>query len=217
MGLPLQVLSLILNIHTMNEKVSYFGHGNDDELVTHVTKSLKGGQVVLLPTDTVYGLSADYYCEEARQRIVEIKKRPAHKGFIVLVADIPSLLDFADQKISQAILEQLPAPLTLIVKNKDRKRYDEETLALRIPTDTWLSQVLHRLKRPVISTSANISGEAMAKSHDEFIHFFDSKVDFIVLKRDYEEQSPSTLLDISSEPYKILRQGAFQVSESMLH
>ncbi len=206
-----------MNIHTMNEKVSYLGHGNDDELISHVTKSLKGGQVVLLPTDTVYGLSVDYYCEEARQRIIEIKKRPAHKGFIVLVADVSSLLDFADQEIPQAILEQLPAPLTLIVKNKDHKRYGEETLALRIPMDSWLSQVLHRLKRPVISTSANISGEGMAESHDELIDSFDSKVDFIVLKRDYEKQSPSTILDISSEPYKILRQGAFQVSESLLH
>ncbi len=196
----------------MNKKVSYLGYGSDEELMSHAAKSLEGGQVVLLPTDTVYGLSADYYHEEARQRIVEIKKRSADKGFIVLVADFPSLLNFADQEIPKSILDQLPAPLTLIVKNKDRKRYGEETLAVRIPTDTWLSQLLHKLKSPVISTSANISGEPMAKSHDELTHSFVHKVDLIVLKRDYEGQAPSTILDISSEPYKILRQGAFRVS-----
>lgn len=83
--------------------------------------------------------------------------------------------------------------------------------------DSWLNQVLIRLKAPIISTSANISGEPMAKSRDELVHFFDGMVDFIVLKRNYEGQAPSTILDISSEPYKILRQGAFHVSESMLN
>lgn len=197
------------------DKIFYLNDTNFLEITRTIAHSIKEGAVVFIPTDTVYGLSCNYLNPSAKKRISQIKQRPIDKSYIVLVGSQKEILDISDQKIPDNILNLLPAPLTLVVKNRLKALYNEETIAIRCPKNEFLENLLNHCQIPLISTSANISGEAMLESNEALIELFYDKVDFIVLN-DIKNNKPSTLLDISKEKYKILRQGEFVVPDSWL-
>lgn len=196
---------------------------NYNEIIDITNKILIEGKVAVLPTDTVYGLSGDYFNPLVRERIVKIKKRTFHKAFIVLVADKDALLECSNQEIPLSILKLLPASLTLIVKNRYHHLYNEESIAIRIPEHPFLTKLLSKVNIPIISTSANISGENIINTKDEIIKCFTNKVDLIVLEEDKgiitneECPKPSTILDITSKPFRILREGDFIIPEGLLY
>ncbi len=193
------------------QKIIYRNKHNSEQVIKRCGQVLNQDQVAVIPTDTVYGLSGNYFSGVVRERISQIKQRPPDKGFIVLLPNVDFLVDFADQEIPNVILGLIPASLTLIVKNKHRRLHGEETLAIRVPDDPWLSLLLKEADIPLISTSANISGMNMPKTNQELITLFQEEVDLLVLEESIRDSEPSTILDISARPYKILRQGSFIV------
>ncbi|MDH4127418.1 MAG: L-threonylcarbamoyladenylate synthase [Spirochaetota bacterium] len=198
--------------------ICYLDEDNKRKIINLLCDTFKQGKLAIIPTDTVYGISGDYFSFGARERIIEIKQRPLDKSFIILVKNKESLFSFADQDIPKLILDELPTSLTLIVKNKHYNLYGEKTIAIRLSDDPWLSELFNRLDIPIISTSANISGDNIPEILDEIISIFRDKVDLIVLSREKKKKKPpSTILDISSKPYRIIRQGDYLVPNELLN
>lgn len=189
-------------------QIYHLNQDNINDLAIKTAKYINDGAVVLIPTDTVYGLSCNYMDRQARKRISEIKKRPLEKSYIVLINSKQELLKISDQQIPDAILHCLPASLTIIIRNRYKDMYQEETIAVRYPNNQFLNRAMDLIQLPIISTSANISGEEMPQTNEQIISCFDKQVDLIVLDK-IKKSKASTLLDISKMPYEILRQGSF--------
>ena len=187
-----------------------------EDSVSLVSKNLNEDKLVIMPTDTVYGISANYYKEELRHRISSIKMRSPEKSFIVLFKDMRDVISQCGQDIPDDIVNLFPAPLTIIIKNKYPYLYGEMTLAVRVPQDDWLLRILRRCNFPIVSTSANISNQLIPESSEELVKLFEKNVDLIVLKESIVKSSPSTILDITTMPYKVLRHGGYIIPDYIL-
>ena len=162
---------------------------------------LRSGAVGILPCDTIYGLSAIADRERA-ERIYEIKRRPLSKSFIVLM-DRQSLAD-SQLVVPDEILSRWPAPFTAILKGPDGL-----THAVRVPSDPFIQEVIS-YSGPIYSTSVNFSGEKSLLTFDDILPVFSDAVDFIVRDPGVHGGAASTLIDATSYPFRVLRQGEYR-------
>ena len=179
---------------------------NDDSSLDAVASLLLEGKVGVIPADTVYGLSslAD---RSGGDRIYEIKMRPKSKRFIMLAG--LSWLKSSPLVVPRVLYDHWPCPLTAIVRNEE----DGSTQAVRVPADPFI-QALVEKTGPIWSTSCNISGQPGLMTYDEILPVFGDLVDFIVRKREEDVNAlPSTLIDCTVEPYRVIRQGAYDVKD----
>ena len=140
-----------------------------------IADALMGGAVVLLPTDTIYGLHAVAANEEAVARIAEMKGRDETKPFIVLassVSQFPDLGITAPPEIVKALDSIWPAPLTAILPR------GEATLAVRVPALEWLRALIERTG-PLVSTSANRGGEPAVDRPTALAHDLQNRLDIV--------------------------------------
>lgn len=177
-------------------------------LVTHLLQN----NVVIVPTDTVYGFSGTI--PNTQNKIMEIKGRCESKSFIRLISSPKEIYNYTNQIIPDILMELWPGALTLIVKLKDElATFSGETVAFRCPGDLWLRNVIKKLGKPIFSTSVNKTGEPVMFSVQEMEAVFGEQVACIV---DGESQVskdalPSTIIDLSGEKYKIIRQGSVKI------
>jgi len=186
--------------------------------VVSANSVLREGGIILYPTDTVYGLGCDPFNEEALRKIIELKGRDAEKGLLVLVNSldmIESLVYISDlsRKVSN---EFHPGPLTLTLRGK--KVFSEqlrgpytESLAIRIPDNQFCLELLKVFGEPLVSTSANVSGLPVLNTPQEILEQFGDRaglIDYVVDHGMLPESEPSTLVDLSGNTPKILREGA---------
>ena len=101
-------------------------------------------------------------------------------------------------------MDRWPAPLTAIVRDRESGL----THAVRVPSDSFIQEVL-RISGPIYSTSVNFSGEKSLLTFEDILPVFESLVDFIVKDPSVSGGMPSTLIDATSVPYRVLRQGAY--------
>ena len=160
--------------------------------------------VIIMQCDTIYGLVGIY--PTATERIREIKGREAAKSFLLLIGDPSWLPDFTTASLPPALQAYWPGPLTLIFP-----AHEGGTVALRVPQDDFLRDLLARLKLPLISTSVNKAGEAPLSKIAAIKEQFQDQVDLIVDSGDSPNPLPSTILDITVQPYKLLRQGVLKL------
>lgn len=179
----------------------------DVENIEETVKRLKAGEVGIIPSDTIYGISS-LVDDEAMERIYEIKERPQSKKLIVL-SDKASL-ESLGLIVPDSIMALWPSPLTVILPTKEG-----ETLAVRVPDDKYLLTLLSETG-PLISTSVNISGKPSLETFEEIYPVFSDRVDFIVRKENIVKGESSTLLDATKKPCRVIRQGAYKVPESLL-
>jgi len=159
---------------------------------------LSRGGVALLPTDTIYGLHALAGDERAAARIAVIKGRDEAKRFVVIGASADQLTAIGAE-IPDVLRDVWPAPLTAIVP------YRGSTLAVRVPALDWLRELLARTG-PLISTSANLSGESPITSPKTLARDLQTQLDF-VLDLGVREGEPSTIVDFTGNEPKIVREG----------
>lgn len=163
---------------------------------------LKKGGVILYPTDTVWGLGCDATNESALLKIYEIKQRPKHKGFIVLMKDIDELQSHTKHIPEKALnlISYYEKPVTIIYNNIENLAssvyYEDKSLAVRIPRNEFLNTLIQKFGKPISSTSANISGKTTPSFYDEIEEEIKSKVDFIFnyKREDNETKSPSRII-----------------------
>lgn len=155
---------------------------------------LKNGKTMLYPTDTIWGLGCDATNEQAVQKIYSIKNRPPQKSFIVLCKDLSMAEQFIgeiDERLVNFAAKQHRA-VTLIVKNTKFKlatsiHSTQQTIAFRIPDDDFCLQLIQAFGKPIVSSSANLSGAPSPGHFDEVSQELIQKVDYIVRFRQEEK------------------------------
>ena len=182
-------------------------------------KILKKGGVIAFPTDTVYGLGADAFNSRAVERIYEIKNRPKHQQFPLLIADTSQLTAMADPipGIAWFLAERFwPGGLTLVLPKADSlPAYlaPVSSIAVRVPNHPICLTLIQRLGNPVIGTSANISGKPAALTADEVGQQLGGKIDFIINGGKCPGGRESTVVDVTREAPVIVRQGIIPAYE----
>ena len=178
-----------------------------------IRQELKKGGAVVLPTETVYGLFAKALDEKAVDHVYQLKRRPRDKALNLNVASIDDILYFSKHQpayLKNLVDAFLPGPLTIILEANDRVPYwvnsDLATVGFRMPSHPVTLDLIREFG-PLIGPSANISGHASGVSFKEILKDFDQEV--LGLEDDsFLTGKDSTILDLSGDEVKILRQGA---------
>jgi L-threonylcarbamoyladenylate synthase len=178
--------------------------------LNEISRTLADGAVVLMPTDTVYGLHALALNDEAVTRVAEIKGREDTKPFIVLAASIEQLTPLgilAPRNTLDALASLWPAPLTAILPLAVPIPASRggATLAVRIPALDWLRELVARTG-PLVSTSANRSGEPLVDRPSSLARELQERLDAIV-DGGVRAGEPSAIVDLTSTEPHILRGG----------
>ena len=176
---------------------------------------LKQGKVILCPTDTIWGLSCNALEEKAIQKIIEIKHRPDNKNFIILVSsfdmlkkfvkNIPSLAFKIENESDKPVTIIYPDPVDLpgILINEDN------TIAVRLVRHNFCKEVINLLKTPIVSTSANTSGNPSPINFENIDAVIKMAVDYIVPLRNENNSShkASKIVKIINEnEYTVIRE-----------
>lgn len=187
-----------------------------DELV----EIMRGGGLVAVPTETVYGLAGNGLDEKAVAEIYEVKGRPEVKPLSLMVHDAASMERYCESVPPQAYTlakRFWPGPLTIVMKAKpcvpEIVRAGGETVGLRCPDHPLTLELLEKSRVPFAAPSANPSGESSPKNADSVLKYFDGKIDAVLDGGECGIGRESTLIDLSRMPYRILRQGALPADE----
>ncbi|MBC7826972.1 MAG: threonylcarbamoyl-AMP synthase [Chitinophagaceae bacterium] len=163
---------------------------NDIELCLKV---LEDGGLILYPTDTVWGIGCDATNASAVKKIYELKDRTETKTMIVLVAEEKDILRYVtnpDMRVFE-YLQQVQKPTTIIydgaVGLAENLVSPDGSVALRIVQDNFCRHLVKRFRKPIVSTSANISGEPAPAFFREIVHFIKQGVDYMVQYRQEDD------------------------------
>jgi L-threonylcarbamoyladenylate synthase len=170
---------------------------------------LHAGGVAIAPGDTMYGLIG--IVPDAEGRIRRIKGRGEDKPFLQLIAEPSWISRISDSVVPRKISQHWPGPLTIVIPDRSGG-----TVAVRVPDSPFLLEVLRALDRPLYSTSVNRAGSPPLDSVEWMRQDFEAEVDIVVDAGNQPPGAPSTLLDITATPWRILRQGALRLSPEEL-
>jgi len=182
-----------------------------------VEAALAAGEVVAVPTDTVYGLAVDPRLPGAVDRVFALKKRPESFQLPVLIADPTGFMDLAEATppALRLISRYWPGPLTVVLPRRADVTFDlggdPATIGLRCPASSLLRELLRRTG-PLAVTSANRHGEAPRHSAGEVREHFGAGVR-VVLDGGRCDGSPSTVISLADAGLKCLREGALAFAD----
>lgn len=171
--------------------------------ITEAVDLLKHGDVVVYPTETVYGLGCDIYSKNAVKKIYEIKKRPSDKPLSIAVADFDTIEDLAFIPNRDILRILLSRPVTVVLKKKrsvpDYITGNSNKIGIRLPQHPIAYDLIKNFGSTITSTSANISGGAPPKSTDQVM------LDIPFIDGGIVSGIPSTVVDLIDK--KIIRSG----------
>ncbi|PTX18782.1 L-threonylcarbamoyladenylate synthase [Pontibacter mucosus] len=165
------------------------------------------GNVILYPTDTVWGIGCDAENAEAVRKIFKIKEREESKSMILLVADHNMLRNYVEElpEDFEEMVKQQERPTTYVFSNP--KNLPQEVLAsdgsvaIRVVEgDEFCHRLIRQVARPIVSTSANISGESAPKTFAEISEVLKKRVDFVVNWRQDEDMASNPSRIVKIEP-----------------
>ena len=165
-----------------------------EEILNEALRVVRAGGTILYPTDTVWGLGCDATRAEAVRRIYEIKQREDSKSLVLLACDMDMVARYVKEipSIAVDLVEVNDAPMTLIypgaVCSETGDRWhlaanvvaEDGSVGIRIPLMEWCRQLVFKLGRPIVSTSANISGEPTPLRFSQIPQEIKDAVDFVV-------------------------------------
>lgn len=176
------------------------------EEVLHTKQALLNKQVILYPTDTVWGIGCDATDNKAVEKIYQIKQREESKSLIILVDSFEMLSRFVKEipDTAKEELSKAQRPTTIIYKNPIGLAKNciasDNTIAIRIVQNDFCIQLIKEFDKPIVSTSANISGEPTPTSFSEISTSILDSVDYIVnLQRDKIATTSSRILRITDD------------------
>jgi L-threonylcarbamoyladenylate synthase len=193
---------------------------DDEILLNKAIRVLKSGGVIIYPTETVYGLGADATNRNAVNKVFEIKKKDKFKPMLIAVSSIEMVKRYVWwNKYADVLAKKyLPGPLSLILSVKG-EAIDENVyqggikVGIRIPNNEFVLKLISSFNRPITSTSANLSGEKPPIKVEEIDEEVKRKVDLVIDKGETEVKKPSTVVDVSSYPPRLIREGAIKFEE----
>ena len=173
--------------------------------IEQAVKILKDGGVILYPTDTVWGLGCDATNAVAVEKIYKIKKREDNKSLIILVDGEDMLCRYIKEipQVALQLIEIADQPLTIIYPGAiglaKNVIAEDNTVGIRIPHHNFCLQIIHRFNRPIISTSANISGEKAPSHFINISEYIKSAADWVA--------DPAFEADSTGKPSSIIKLG----------
>jgi L-threonylcarbamoyladenylate synthase len=198
---------------------------NFKEAINESVKAIKEGKILVLPTDTIYGLIADATSKKAVEKIFKIKNRPKSKPLPVFVKDILMAKRIAkiNDKQEKFLKEVWPGQITVIFQKRKNCNLPKAVfggknkIGLRLPDYKIINILLEKVNKPLIGTSANISGKGDFTDIKKIISQFKNKKyqpDVIIDAGNLKKSKTSTVIDFSRETPEILRIG--QVSKDKI-
>jgi len=177
-----------------------------DSDIKKALEVLKDGGVILYPTDTIWGLGCDAANEEAVEKIYTIKKRSDQKSMLVLLDNankIPSYITDMPE-IAWDLIDLTEKPLTIIysgAKNLAKNLVAQDgSIGIRISQDDFNQKLIRKFKKPIVSTSANISGQKAPQNFSEISEEIIMAVDYVVewKQDDFSRAEPSSIVKLGS-------------------
>ena len=186
---------------------------NFENDIEECLKVLKDGGLILYPTDTVWGIGCDATNEKAVERVYALKQRSDEKAMIVLVADESEILKHVAAPDLQVFdhLQKTKRPTTVIYDGAigfaGNLVAKDGSIAIRICNDVFCKHLIKRFRKPIVSTSANISGQPAAKNFAGIAEEIKAGVDYIVHYRqnDIKAAEPSALIKWDNGKVRIIR------------
>jgi len=174
-----------------------------------LVKILSAGGVVIMPCDTIYGIVGR--APDTEKRIRAAKGRGETNPFLMLIESERDVGRLSDMELDRGVAALWPGPLTVVIQARAGG-----TVAVRVPSDQSLRRLIGRVGAPLYSTSVNRSGQPSLAIIAEIVREFEHRVDLIVDGGDIPGREPSTLLDVTTRPFRILREGACKVPPALL-
>lgn len=175
-------------------------------------ETLESGDLLLYPTDTVWGLGCDATNEEAVKKMYALKERAESKSLVILVNTLEMLNDYIKYIPDEALklLNSLEKPTTIIYEHKQGLAENmiaaDNTIAVRIPNHPFCQDLIAEFGKPIVSTSANKSGKETPKTYAEIDPAIIDGVDYVVkLEREYVSTKASTILKLIGDEVKVIR------------
>ena len=181
---------------------------------------LQNGGIIVYPTETVYGIGCDPLNEEACMRIQLLKNREKPKTMLLLAYSLEQVEEMAGHliDISRKLAQKFwPGPLTVIIK--PQTNFPEHLtgfsggVALRVTSHPVASALVREFARPIISTSANTSGQPPVLTYEKALREFGNKVDMVIESRRDLSGKPSTVVDCTSGCLSMVREGSITLSQ----
>ena len=174
---------------------------------------IKEGGIILYPTDTVWGIGCDATNEEAVKKIYALKQREESKSMIVLINGERMMYNVFKEipEVAWQILDLSENPTTLVLDNPRNVAPNliapDKTLGIRLVKEPFCFKLMERMKKPLVSTSANISGQPTPKSFKEISPEIIKDVDYVVnLQHEKIAGKPSTIIKLTSDAQvKVIR------------
>jgi L-threonylcarbamoyladenylate synthase len=196
----------------------------DDAVLVEAARILAAGGIVACPTETFYALAADAWQETALERLFDLKGRPAEKAVLVLVADREMAAAVAD--VSTPLAKNLisrfwPGPLTLILPARAglprHLTAGTGTIGVRQPGHPLARRLCQVYGRPLTGTSANLSGREPLSRAAELQRELGESIELILEDGPGGGDLPSTILNVTMDPPRLLREGAISLKELERH
>ena len=187
----------------------------DPNVLEAASRAIDRREVLLYPTDTVYGFGCHGFCEPAIERILRLKRRAADKGLLLLIPDLKSAEQLSrrlPRPFYRLAARLWPGPVTFLVPAAPSLPAtitgNRGKVGLRCPSLPFLRLWLERLDAPIVSTSANLAGQPAPESGSRMEDLFGRKVDLFLDAGPLPGSVPSTVLDLSGKSPRIVRNGA---------
>lgn len=188
--------------------------------VRRAAVELKAGGLVIFPTETVYGLAADALNEDAVRLAYEAKGRPEGQPLPVQIADVEqlTLITARVPDVAAKLIEKyFPGPLTIVLPRSavlpELVTAGRPSVGVRMPDHPVALALIRQTGGPIIATSANISGKPVPKTADEAVGYLGRSVRVVLDAGPARIGSPSTVVDVTVTPPRIIRVGAVPVRE----
>ena len=185
--------------------------------VEEAVRVLRSKGVVALPTDTLYGLAADAFCDAAVRRVFEIKGRSVDMGLPILLGNVHDLQVVATDipDLAWRMVDRFwPGPLTLILRKSPKVSRaltgGSQSVAVRMPNHEVPLTIVRELGRPITGTSANSSGGPDPVTAEDVRKFLGDEVDYILDGGPATRGSPSTIVDLTGPKPRLVRRGVIE-------
>ncbi len=192
-------LTKIIKINPLAPEAAY---------ISQAAKVLASGGLVIIPTETVYGVAVDANNKKALDRVYEIKKRPKDKPFALLVADIQQVQELANNipVVAYKLMRKFwPGALTILLKSKDQGK-----VGIRMPDNRIALEIIRQAKVTLACPSANISDQPAPVDFKEAVKDLEGLVDLAIDGGSAKLGKESTIVDLTVEPLQIVRSGAIK-------
>ena len=183
--------------------------------INQAVKKLLDGEIVFIPTDTVYGIAASPYNDKAIKKIFSLKKRSYKNSLVLLCSNYKMARKYAIfNKTADDLKKKFwPGPLTLILKKKSTVKISRKwisknnSIGIRIPDHSVPKKIINKCNFPIFCTSANISGKKSCKDIKDVLRNFKNKKITIINDDTTKFGLDSTIIDVTKNKINILRKG----------